>query len=361
MHKKLFIPGPSEVRDEVLKATAQPMIGHRSSDFVELYKRVIPKLQQCLYTKEKVFLFTSSSSGVMEGAVRNCCSKRALCCVSGAFSKRWYDMAVANGIEADMLEVEWGKAIKPEMVDKALATGKYDCITFVHNETSTGVMHPLYEVAEVMKKYPDVLFLVDAVSSMMGVKIEVDKLGIDVCLAGVQKCWALPPGLTVASISKKAIEKAKTIKHRGYYFDFLEFLKYDEERQQTPTTPAISLVYGLDVQTDRILAEGLDNRFNRHLEMAKWTREWAKEHFTKPDKPALYPEPGYESVTLTTVNNTVGKSVADLNKELGKRGFQISNGYGKIKELTFRIAHMGDLTLQEVQEVCRAIEEIWQV
>ncbi len=361
MHKKLFIPGPTEVRDEVLQASAKPMVGHRSSDFAELYRRVIPKLQKCLYTEQYVFVFTSVSSGVMEGSIRNCASNRVLSCVNGAFSQRWYEMAVANGIEADKLEVEWGKAIKPEMVDKALSTGKYDCITFVHNETSTGVMSPLYEVAEVMKKYPDVMFLVDCVSSMMGVKVEVDKLGIDVCLAGVQKCWALPPGITVASVSKKAIEKAKTIKHRGYYFDFLQYLKYYEERGQTPTTPAISLIYALDYQTDRILAEGLDNRFARHLEMAKWTREWAKEHFTRNGQKALFPEEGYESITLTTINNTVGKSIADLNKELGKRGFQISNGYGKLKELTFRIAHMGDLTLDEVKEVCKAIEEIWGI
>ncbi len=352
MHKDLFIPGPTEVREEILKAMATPMIGHRSAEFVELYKRVIPKLKNVLYTDQKVFLFTSSSTGAMEGAVRNCSNKRILSCIAGAFSERWYKIALANGREADALEVEWGKAMKPEMIDKALSTGKYDAITFVHNETSTGVMSPIEEVAEVMRKYPDVLFLVDAVSSMLGYKIEVDKLGIDVCLAGVQKCFALPPGLTIVTVSQKALEKAKTVKNRGYYFDFLTFLKYDEERSQTPTTPVISIIYALDKQLDAILAEGAEARFQRHKDMAMLTRSWAKKHF------ALFAEPGYESLTLTTITNTRGISVAQLNKELGRRGYMISNGYGKLKEKTFRIAHMGDHTTDDIKKLLAVIDDI---
>ena len=353
MHKDLFIPGPTEVRGEILRAMATPMIGHRSAEFSELYTRVISKLKKVLYTDQKVFLFTSSSTGAMESAVRNCSNKRILSCVVGAFSDRWNTIARANGKEADRIEVEWGKAMKPEMIDKALSTGKYDAVTLVHNETSTGVMSPIEEVAEVMRKYPDVMFLVDAVSSMVGYKIEVDKLGIDVCLAGVQKCWALPPGLTVVTVSQKALEKAKTVENRGYYFDFLTFLKYDEGRNQTPTTPAISMIYALDKQLDDILAEGAEARFQRHKDMAILTRSWAKKHF------ALFAEPGYESVTLTTVTNTKEISVADLNKELGNRGYAISNGYGKkLKEKTFRIAHMGDHTVEDVKKLLATIDDI---
>ena len=352
MHKKLFIPGPTEVREDILDVMKTPMIGHRSKEFSELYDSVIPKVKKVLYTENKVFLSTSSATGLMEGAIRNCVKERALNLVCGAFSKRWYQITKANGKEADVVEVEWGKAILPEMVRDALKTGKYDAVTFVHNETSTGVMNPIYEIAEVMKEFPDVSFLVDAVSSMVGVKIEVDRLGIDVCLAGVQKAFALPPGLALCSVSEKALKKAESIPNRGYYFDFLTFLKYDQDKHQTPTTPIISIIFALDKQLDRFFEEGLENRFARHLEMANYVRDWTRQYF------AFFPDEKYLSNTLTAIKNTRGISVADLNKELGKRGAMISNGYGKLKEQSFRIAHMGDLTLDDMKWLLSQINEI---
>ena len=352
MHKKLFIPGPTEVRPEILEELARPMIGHRSKEFSELLMEVTPKVQKLLYTENPVFISTSSSTGMMEGAIRNCVAKRCLNCVNGAFSKRWYEITLANGKEADPLEVEWGKAILPEMIEERLKTGRYDALALVHNETSTGVMNPLEEIAEVMRDYPDVIFMVDAVSSMAGVKIEVDRLGIDVILAGVQKCFALPPGLAVVAVSEKALKKAEKVKDRGYYFDFLVFKRYLEERRQTPTTPSIPHLYALNKQMDEIFAEGLEERFARHKAMADHVRAWARENF------ALFAQPGYESDTLTAITNTKGISVAALNEELGRRGAAISNGYGKLKEKTFRIAHMGDLQLEDIKELLDWIDEI---
>ncbi|MGQ9478141.1 MAG: pyridoxal-phosphate-dependent aminotransferase family protein [Candidatus Bipolaricaulia bacterium] len=352
MHKKLFIPGPTEVRPEILKEMARPMIGHRMKEFSTLLMEVTAKVQKLLYTKNHVFMSTSSSTGMMEGAVRNCVAKRCLNAICGAFSQRWHEITLANGKEADPLEVEWGMANLPEEIDRKLATGKYDALTVVHNESSTGVMNPLEEIAAVMKKYPDVIFMVDAVSSMAGVKIEVDRLGIDVILAGVQKCFALPPGLTVVAVSEKALKKAEQVKNRGYYFDFLTFKRYLDERQQTPATPSISHLYALNKQMDDIFAEGLENRFARHKAMADYVREWARENF------ALFAQPGYESNTLTAIKNTKGISVAALNEELGKRGAAISNGYGKLKEKTFRIAHMGDIQLADIKELLSWIDEI---
>jgi aspartate aminotransferase-like enzyme len=223
----------------------------------------------------------------------------------------------------------------------------------VHNETSTGVMNPMKEIGEVMRKYPDVIFMVDAVSSMAGAKIDFDGWGLDVCVASTQKAFALPPGLAVAVISDKALKKAATIKDRGSYTDFIALKKRYDEKSQTPNTPAISLLNAMDVQLDRMLAEGMDNRYARHIEMAKIVRGWAKDRGFE-----LFAEPGYESLTLTTVKNNKGISVADLNKELGTRGFAISNGYGSLKEQTFRIAHMGDLTVDEIKELLRNIDEI---
>lgn len=350
-HKRLFIPGPTEVRPENLAALARPQIGHRSSEFSDLYNGLAPKLQRLLETQAPVFLFTCSSTGVWEAAIRNCVRERVLCCMQGAFSDRWHKVAVANGKRADKLQVAWGKAITAEMVDEALASGQYDAITVVHNETATGVMNHLGEIAEVLKRYPNVMFLVDAVSSMAATRIPVDAWGIDVCLAGLQKAFALPAGLTVASVSREALEKAKTIEGRGYYFDFLEMLKY-HERGQTPATPAIPQLQALDAQMDDILAEGLEARFARHEALAEIVRAWARRHF------GVFAEEGYESVSLTCVANTRGISVAGLNKELGRQWAAISNGYGELKEKTFRIAHMGDTQEWEIRGLLAVLDRI---
>jgi aspartate aminotransferase-like enzyme len=350
-HKRLFIPGPTEVRPENLLAGARPQIGHRSAEFRELHGRIVTKLRTLLETKEAVFLFTCSSTGVWEAAIRNCVNERVLCCMQGAFSDRWLAVARANGKEADPLRVPWGKGISAEAIDRALASGKYDAVTVVHNETSTGVMNRLGEIAEVMRKHPGVTFLVDAVSSMAGVRIPADDFGIDVCLAGLQKAFSLPAGLAVASVSAKAIEKARTIPNRGYYFDFLEMLKY-HERGETPATPAIPQLFALDAQLDDMLAEGLEARYARHAGLARIVQDWARARF------ALFAEEGYESATLTCVTNTRGISVADLNRELGRQWLQISNGYGELKEKTFRIAHMGDTQEWEVRGLLATIDHV---
>jgi aspartate aminotransferase-like enzyme len=352
MYKKLFIPGPTHVRDEVLQAQTAPMIGHRAKEYSDLQAEVTPKLQTLLYTQQRVYLFASSSSGVMEGSVRQAYKKRVLNTVCGAFSKRWHQMTVANGVPCDMLEVEMGQAITPELVDEALSQADYDAITLVHNETSTGIMNPIQKIAGMIReKYPDVLILVDAVSGMAGAKIEFDAWGLDVCLAGVQKCFALPPGLTVCAVSDRARERALQVPGRGHYFAYDEMDK-KYEGHQTPATPAISLIQALNRQMDDILAEGLENRWARHIEMAGIVQGWARENF------ALFADERYLSNTVTTIENTRGISVASLNEELGKRGAMLSNGYGPLKEKCFRIAHMGDLQVSDIQWLLGQIDDI---
>ncbi len=352
MYKKLFIPGPTHVRDKILQAQAAPMLGHRSKEYADLQAEVTPKLQQMLYTQQRVYLYASSSTGVMEGSVRQASTKCILNTVCGAFSKRWHQITVANGIPCDKIEVEMGQAITPEMVDEALSKGDYDAITVVMNETSTGLMNPIEEIAALVRaKYPDVLILVDAVSSMAGAKIEFDAWGLDVCLAGVQKCFALPPGLTVCAVSDRARERALQVANPGYYFAYTQMDK-KYEKHQTPATPAISLIQALNKQMDDMLAEGLDNHWKRHQEMAAYVQDWARRYF------ALYSDEKYLSPTVTNVENTRSISVADLNKELGQRGAMISNGYGDLKEKCFRIAHMGDLTLDDIKWLTGQIEDI---
>jgi aspartate aminotransferase-like enzyme len=350
-HKRLFIPGPTEVRVENLAALALPQVGHRSAEFKELYAAVVPKLKTLLRTDGRVMLFTSSSTGVWEAAIRNCVRDRVLCCMQGAFSDRWLKVAESNGKRPTALQVEWGQAITAEMIDAELAKGGYDAITVVHNETSTGVMNHLDEIAEVLRKYPDVSFLVDAVSSMAGAPIEVDKWGIDVCLAGLQKAFSLPAGLAVGSVSQAALDKAATIENRGYYFDLLEMAKYDD-RGMTPSTPAIPQIQALNAQLDDFLAEGIEKRFARHAFLAGIVQDWARDRF------AIFSQPGFESPTITCVKNTRGISVAELNDQLAQQWAMISNGYGKLKEETFRIAHMGDTQEWEMRGILATIDRL---
>ena len=351
--KKLFIPGPTHVRESILEAQAAPMIGHRSTDYSDLQGAVTPKLQQLLYTEQPVFIYAASGTGVMEGSLRQTVLKRALITVCGAFSERWYEIAEANGVPADRVDVAWGEGFTPEMVDEALSKGDYDVLTITLNETSTGVMNPLKEIAAMVRaKYPDTLILVDAVSAMAGVKIEFDAWDLDVVISSSQKCFALPPGLAITGVSERALQRTAQVPNRGYYFDFLTMLKYFK-RNQTPATPAVSLIQALNQQMDDILAEGLEARWARHIEMANVVRDWARKDW------ALFSNEQFLSNTVTTIRNTRGISVADLNKELGKRGAMISNGYGNtLKEKTFRIAHMGDLTVADIHWVLGLIDEI---
>lgn len=354
MHKKLFIPGPVEVRQQVLEKMATPMIGHRSKEASELQRRISDNLRKLFYTESEILISTSSGSGLMEGAIRSCTLKKAAVFSVGAFGKRWYEIALSNNVPADKFDFPLGQAVDLAKVDEVLATGEYDLITITHNETSTGIMNPIEEIAEVVKKYPNVIFCVDTVSSAGGTKIEVDKLGIDICITSSQKALALPPGLAVCTFSEKARARAEKVQFRGTYLDLLSLYKYIKKKDyQYPSTPSLSHMFALDYELDYILnVEGLENRFNRHIEMATVVREWAERYFE------VFPDKRYLSNTLTTIKNTRGISVSELNKELGRRGFQISNGYGDLKEKTFRIAHMADMTVADVKELLLNINEI---
>src|SRR5258706_15010619 len=351
-HVKLHIPGPVEVSEKTMRAFCSPMIGHRGQGFKDLYGKIQPQLQSLLYTKQLVYLGTSAGWGGMEASVRNLVAKKVLNCCCGAFSDKWLDVSQRCGKQAEALKVEWGQPILPEMVDAKLKTGQFDAITLVHNETSTGVMNPLAEIAQVVKKYPDVMFIVDCVSSMTALKIDTDALGIDVLLAGVQKAWAMPPGLSVFAVGERALKRAEKIPGRGYYFDFLEF-KANHDKNMTPSTPSIPHIYGLKFKLDQIEKEGLDNRFARHAKMAKMSREWVKSRGFE-----MFPKAGYESVTLSCVKNTKNIDVAKLQKALKEKyNVLIDGGYGQIKGKSFRLAHMGDETPQTVAQLHEMLDD----
>jgi aspartate aminotransferase-like enzyme len=352
-HKRLWIPGPVEVHPEILQACAVPMISHRGKDYQKIHSSAKAGLRKMLGTeKGQVYLFTSSSTGAMEGALRNLCAKRVLSCTCGNFSERWHEIALENGKESDKYGVEWGQPNRPEEIDRLLSTGKYDCLTLVSNETSTGLFNPLRDIAAVVKKYPDVSFAVDAVSSLAGIPINPEELGIDFLLAGTQKAFGLPPGLAVVWASDKAMQKSAKVPNRGHYFDLHQFKKTDE-KNETPETPVISLIYALDVQMKRMQAEGFENRWKRHRDMAQTCQDWANDRFK------MFPAKGYWSTTVSCIENTrKDVTVKELYDKLYERGATISEGYGKLKEKTFRIAHMADTQLSELKELLGWIDDI---
>jgi aspartate aminotransferase-like enzyme len=350
-HSKLFIPGPTEVAADVRAQMSRPPSGHRSAEATRLGEALITKLQRLLHTQAPIFLSTSSSTGLMEGCIRNGSKRRFLAAPVGAFGDRWVDIARSNGKDVGIVATEWGQAVRPEAIVKELRTGQYDALLLTHNETSTGVMNPLAEIAEAVRPFSDVFVFVDAVSSMGAVDLDFDALGFDGVLAGIQKGFACPPGFAIMAVSPRAIERARTVEHRGFYFDFVRH--YDAfQKRQGITTPSLAHMYALDLQLDRIHAETLPVREARHRRMAERTRAWARDRF------ALYPEPGSESITLTTIRNTRGIDVAALNKALAERGAVIGNGYGKLKNETFRIAHMGEIRDDEIEELLTWIDEI---
>ncbi len=351
MSYKLFIPGPIAVSEKTLRAMAQPMIGHRSTDFVALYQSIQPDLQALFYTKDPVYLSTSSAWGVMEGAIRNVVKKKVLNCMNGAFSDKWFDVSQRCGKQAGALKAEWGQPVDPEALRRELATGQYDAVTLIHNETSCGCMSDLPALMAVIREFPEVISIVDTVSSFSVLPIKKDELGIDVLITGSQKALAMPPGLALFSVSKRALERAATLADRGYYFDFVEFQK-NHEAGMTASTPVIAVIYALKSKLEDIKAEGIEARYARHALLNKKVRDWG---FSKGFK--LFPKEGYGSLALNCFANNLNYDLAALNKVLkSKHKLVIDGGYGKLKGKTFRISNMGDETPETIDALIAALD-----
>ncbi len=350
---KLFIPGPVQVSDKTFAALGRPMIGHRSGDFKKLYAAIHPRLQELFGTRQPVFLSTSSAWGVMEGAIRNLVGEgKVLNCMCGAFSDKWLDVAKRCGKQAEGLQVEWGQPIRGAQIREKLQAGGFQAVTVIHNETSTGVMSDLREIAAAVREFPEVMLIVDSVSSFSTVPIPMDELGLDVLLTGSQKALAMPPGLALFSASERAFARAETVPGRGYYFDFIEFRKNQAE-DMTPSTPSISHIYALQSKLEDIFTEGVEARYRRHAETNGMMHDWVRRHgfdFFAPE--------GFRSKGLTCVANNRGLEVAEFVKRLKEKyGFIIDGGYGKLKGKTFRISNMGDETPATIAELIAALDD----
>ncbi|UCG49402.1 MAG: alanine--glyoxylate aminotransferase family protein [Phycisphaerales bacterium] len=351
---RLFIPGPVKVNEDVLQQLARPTLGHRGKEYAQLHGETVGMLKKLFFTEQNVFLSTSSASGIWEAAIRNCVGPDetvlATCC--GAFSDKWADVAESCGRKVNRLKVDWGKPILPEMIEEKLAGGSYAAVTLVYNETSTGLTNPVYDISRMMKeKYPDVLVFVDAVSAMVALPIHFDDLGWDVVFASVQKAFAIPPGFAVALVSNRALEKSRTVPDKGYYFNF-ELWAKAAEKSQTLVTPSIPHIMAVNYQSRKFLDLGIENVWKRHEQMGEFVRDWAGQKFE------LFCERKYASNTLTTIRNTRRVNVAETIKAVQqKHNTVFGNGYGKLKEETFRIAHMGDITLDDLKELLGWIDE----
>lgn len=365
----LWIPGPTEVRAELLEECARPMIGHRSGAMTELIERIDPHLPLLFgydpSGSTRAALATCSATGLFEAALRGA-GRRILSVVNGAFSKRWFAVARSLGLDARALEVPWGRAVDPAELERVLgAEGPFDAVTIVANETSTGVRTPLAAIGRVLAGFPDTLLLVDAVSLLAGAAVDVDAHGIDFLLAGSQKALALPPGLAVFSASGRYVERARAQEHRGWYLDPVRLLDGHAARK-TPTTPVIPLYRALARQLEDITAGATlpaadrgktgvaawGARFAKHERMRDRTIAWGAAHGAEP-----FPEPECASPTVSCL--TAGPiDVALLTAGLKERGYEISNGYGDLKGKTFRIGHMGDHTEEGLEALLRAADEV---
>ncbi|MBI2213917.1 MAG: alanine--glyoxylate aminotransferase family protein [Acidobacteria bacterium] len=354
---RYFIPGPVWVRSEVLAEMTRPMVGHRSGEFRAVMARIFPDLKALFRTTQHAFVASCSGTGLLEAAIVNCVPRSVLVTTCGAFSERWYSIANRLGLEVDRLELEWGQAVDPVRLADHLASRRhrYDAVTITHNETSTGVINDVEALARVVREHSsDTLVLVDAVSSLASAPLEFDAWGLDVCVASSQKGIGVPPGAAVFAVSEHAMERSASEKFKGMYFDFLEFRKHFDESGNVPYTPAVPVYYALAAQLEHILrAEGLEARWARHRAMRDAVLA----------KTAAHADPlasnGHESPSVTTLVPKHGRSPRAIVDSMKSRGFTVSGGYGRIKDDTFRIGHMGDLTLTDVETMLAALEEVF--
>jgi aspartate aminotransferase-like enzyme len=349
---KFFLPGPSYVLDEVRQAMTKPMVGHRSAGFKAFYVELAKRLPAVLRTSGDVMVATGSSTLIMESAVVSCVGQDVLTLTCGAFSERWHSIAKSVGKSADKVAAPWGEAVDPEVVRAALLRKKYEAVTMVHNETSTGVMSPIAEIARVIREESDAVIVVDAVSSLGGAPVETDAWGLDIVLAGTQKALAVPPGLTVFTLSDRAAAQAAKVPHRGFYTDLLRYR--DKHREGGfITTPAIPLLYALDRELDILLAEGMEARWARHERLYRRTAEWAASRGCTYASAA-----NARSLTVSCLRPPAGVDPQAIVKGLGARGYTIGGGYGDWKPTTFRIGHLGEVRESDLDALLAATDEV---
>ena len=353
----LFSPGPTMIPPEISLKMAAPIMHHREPEFEQVMADIRHGLKYLFQTQHEVLVFTSSGTGAMEGAVSNILARgdKALVVRGGKFGERWGEICKAYGIEFVPIDVEWGEAVKPEQIQKALTSDPRIRAVYVQaTETSTGVKHPVRELAEIVRKHKDTVLVVDAVTGIGVFDLPMDAWGLDVLISGSQKALMLPPGLSFVALNEKAWRFVKRSDLPKYYFDFWKELK-SALKNQNSYTPAVSLFLGLRESLRLIREEGLEAVFNRHERLAQATRAAVKAlglHLYAPDSP---------SPALTAVKVPEGIDGLKLQELFFERfGITVAEGQGGAKGKIIRIAHLGYYDKLDVITVISALEMLLQ-
>lgn len=349
-----FFPGPTEVRAEVLAAMTQPMIPHRGAAFEALFGRLQDSLKVIFGTTRPVYASSSSATGLMEAAVRCAPEGPVLSIVNGAFSARFANIARACGRETDVMDVPWGDTAEMTQLEDRLKMRRYAAVTVAHSETSTGALTDVRKATRLAHEN-GAMCLVDSVTGVGGAELKFDEWELDLALTGSQKAFALPPGLAFAAASAEYIERAKQVANRGLYFDLVEFDAY-AAKGQTPNTPAIPLFYAADVQLAAIVAEGMEARWARHAQMARRTWEWVNSVSAQVGEAfRVTARAGHRSPTVTSIALPPSLPSATVTRVVRERGYTIGSGYGKNRDTTIRIGHMGDHTMEGLEKCLEAV------
>jgi aspartate aminotransferase-like enzyme len=352
-----FLPGPTEVREEVMAAMMRPMIPHRGPEFEQLFERLQQGLRPVFKTERPVYISSSSATGMMEAAIRCAPPGRILCLVNGAFSERFAHIASMCGRDVDRYDVAWGQIHTIPQLEERLSIRKYSAITVVHSETSTGALNDVRAVSDCAHRR-GIFCLIDSVSGLAGAELHFDEWNLDYVLTGSQKALALPPGLSFAVASSAYVDQANGTHGRGVYFDLVELDAY-ARRNQTPSTPALSLLYALEVQLQSIAAEGLEARWARHRAMATRTQEWITKISDETGKRLVNIAPlGFQSPTVSAIRLPADLPADGFTAAVAKRGIVVGTGYGKLKPSTFRIGHMGDHNVETVERCLAACSSV---
>ncbi|HXG72708.1 MAG TPA: alanine--glyoxylate aminotransferase family protein [Gemmatimonadaceae bacterium] len=348
-----FLPGPTEVREKILRAMLKPMIPHRSDEFEQLYARIQEGLKPVFRTTQPVLVAACSATGMMESAIRCAPPGRILALVNGAFSERFAHIAAMCGREVDRYEVAWGQIHAVRQLEDRLAARKYSAVTVAHSETSTGALNDVRALSDGAHRY-GVTCIIDSVSGLAGAELRFDEWKLDFVLTGSQKAFALPPGLGFAVASPAFVDQARGVGNRGVYFDVVELDAY-ARKSQTPSTPAVSLMYALEAQLTDIAAEGIEARWERHRAMAARVQQWVETTSTnlRTDLANIAPM-GAQSPTVSTIRLPAAGRGEEFLAAVAERGVRIGGGYGKLKSSTFRIGHMGDHTIATIDRCLAA-------
>jgi aspartate aminotransferase-like enzyme len=351
---KLFTVGPVACYPEVLETMGQQMVSHRSKEYQKIHYETVEQLQRFLETEYSVYLFSSTGTGFMEASVLNCVKKKMLVCVNGSFGKRFAEVAMANGREAVMITTALGEPVQPEMIEKVLeAESDVEAVAITHNETSTGLINELPSLTEICRDYGKLVF-VDGVSSMGGTDIKVDKWGIDICFSSSQKCFGVPPGVGIGSVSKRALDISRDMPNKGWYFDLMVWEKNHAGGKGTPMTSTIPQVAGLN--TALKMVERMGGKY-KYFDLYKRRNTAIREGIKKYGLDT-YPMKGYESPTVSCIKAPENMSGPEVYEAMRSKDFELAQGYGDLKKTTFRCGNMGWIPDEYISEMLEALGEV---